>query len=167
MPSQTKTARRKRSRRPPTLCGWREMVHLPDLEIGPIIAKLDTGARSAALHAENVQIYQTTDGKRVRFDAFVDDSANNARRCDLPLNGMRRVKNTGGGVENRVVVKTRISLGDDAWIAEITLTDRAEMGVPMLLGRATMNKRLVVHPGRTFVLTASERASSKIREGTS
>ena len=147
----------------PQICGWRELVHLPDLGIGPIIAKLDTGARTAALHAQNVEIYQSDDGERIRFDAFVDDAVSRAKRCDLPLAGMRRVKNSGGGVETRAVIKTRIKMGKRIWTTEITLTDRAEMGVPMLLGRATMKRRLIVHPGKTFVLTAEERVAQKLK----
>ena len=151
----------KSKKKSPLVSGWRELVHLPDLGIGPIVAKLDTGARTAALHAENAEIYQTDEGQRIRFDAFVDDAVSHAIRCDLPLAGMRRVKNTGGAVENRAVVKTRIKLGKRTWTAEVTLTDRAEMGVPMLLGRATMKRRLVVHPAKSFVLTADERALQK------
>ena len=154
---------KKPARRSPLVSGWRELVHLPDLGIGPIIAKLDTGARTAALHAKNIEIYQSDDGERIRFDAFVDDAVSHAKRCDLPLVGMRRVKNTGGSVENRAVVKTRIKLGRRIWTTEVTLTDRAEMGVPMLLGRATMKRRVVVHPGKSFVLTAEERATLKAK----
>lgn len=157
----TKPARKGKTKKRYVLSGWRELVHLPELGIGPIIAKLDTGAKSAALHADNIEIYQSAEGERVRFDAFVDDSADNARRCDLPLRSMRRVKNTGGQVENRAVVSTRIAVGEHNWIAEITLTDRTEMGVPMLLGRATIKKRLVVHPGKTFIVTSQERKELK------
>ena len=159
MPSKPIKPKKKKS---PRVSGWRELVHLPDFGIGPIVAKLDTGARTAALHAENVEIYQTDEGQRIRFDAFVDDAVSRARRCDMPLTGLRNVKNTGGGVEERAVVTTRIKMGKRTWTIEITLTDRAEMGVPMLLGRATMKKRLIVHPGKTFVLTADERAAQKL-----
>lgn len=158
------TERPKKSKtRSPHVSGWRELVHLPDLGIGPIVAKLDTGARTAALHAVNIKIYQSDEGERIRFDAFIDDAVSHARSCDLPLAGMRRIKNTGGGVEERAVISTRIKLGKRTWTAEITLTDRAEMGVPMLLGRATMKRRLVVHPGKSFVLTGDERAAQKAK----
>ena len=157
------TRPKKTAKKPPVIAGWRELVHLPDLGIGPIIAKLDTGARTAALHAENLEIYQSDEGKRIRFDAFVDDAVSHAKQCDLPLAGKRRIKNTGGGVEERALVKTRLSLGGKIWTVEITLTDRAEMGVPMLLGRATMRRRLVVHPSKTFVLSADERAEQKTK----
>ena len=144
------------------MAGWRELVHLPELGIGPIVAKLDTGARSAALHAESIEVYQSEDGPRVRFHAFVDDLASHAHQCDLPLAGTRRIKSTSGQAENRLIIKTRIKLGDHSWLAEVSLTDRAEMGVPMLLGRATMRrKRFVVHSGKGYILTGAERAVIK------
>ena len=157
------TRPKKSTKKSPVVAGWRELVHLPDLGIGPIIAKLDTGARTAALHAENLEIYQSDEGKRIRFDAFVDDAVSHAKRCVLPLAGKRRINNTGGGVEERALVKTRLSLGGKIWTVEITLTDRAEMGVPMLLGRATMKRRMVVHPGKSFVLSADERTAQKTK----
>jgi hypothetical protein len=160
----TKTRKKRKAARAPLMTsGWRELVHLPDLGLGPIVAKLDTGARSAALHADNLEIYDAADGRRIRFDAYVDDSARHTRQCDLPLASLRRVKNTGGQVEERAVVETRISIAGVAWRAEITLTDRAEMGVPMLLGRNTIKKRFVVHPGRTYVLTGNERKALKTK----
>ncbi len=155
-----KKKRKRKTKREPLVAGWRELVYLPDLGIGPIVAKLDTGARSAALHADNVEVYETADGPRVRFHAFVDDLASHARECDLPLAGTRRIKNTGGQAEERLIVKTRIQLGTRHWLAEISLTDRAEMGVPMLIGRATMRRhRMMVNPGKGYILTGEERAA--------
>ena len=69
----------------------------------------------------------------------------------------RRVKNTGGRSELRQVVETDLQLGGSVWQAQITLTDRADMGVPMLLGRSTIRGRFLVHPGRSFVLSQEAR----------
>jgi hypothetical protein len=143
-----------RKRHEPAIAGWRESVTLPDLGIGPLVAKLDTGARSAALHAANINIYETDDGQRVRFDAFIDNTRAHARSCDLPVHATRNVKNTGGGVEQRIVVTSMIELGNEKWQTEITLTDRSDMGVPMLLGRKTIKRRFLVHPSRTYLLTS-------------
>ena len=149
---------RRKTTREPVVAGWRELVHLPELGIGPIVAKLDTGARSAALHADSIEVYEADEGPRVRFHAFVDDKASHARECDLPLVGTRRIKNTSGRAEDRFIIKTRIKLGDFSWIAEVSLTDRAEMGVLMLLGRATMRrKRIIVHSGKGYILSSAER----------
>ena len=118
------------------LIGWREQVRLPDLGLGPFIAKIDTGARTAALHAEDIEIH----GGAVRF-------AVHGKVCEASLEGRRRVKNSSGASEMRAVIITTIRIGKAEFDAEVTLTDRADMGVPMLLGRATIRGRYLVHPG--------------------
>lgn len=150
-----------RTRRPtqfvPALAGWREYVHLPELGIGPLRAKLDTGARSAALHAENIKVYVKDNQTRIRFDVPAKSGSRRVKRCDLAVADARRVKNPGGKSELRHVVETRIRLGQSVWVTHITLTDRTDMGVPMLLGRTTIKNRFVIHPGRSFMLTRSQR----------
>jgi hypothetical protein len=148
-----KLKKRRRSRSQAMLAGWRELVNLPELEIGPIPAKADTGAVSAALHAENIVVHSVDGARRVRFDAFIDEARHITRACDLPLHGVKRVRSSTGTVEDRWVVETEIELGQTRWRALVTLTDRNEMGMPMLLGRATLRGRFVVHPGRSFLLT--------------
>lgn len=138
------------------VAGWREVVFLPDMALGPLVAKLDTGARSAALHAINIDVYDTADGQRVRFDAFIDNTRAHVQPCDLPVLTRRMVKNTGGVASERIVVRSRITLGAQSWIADISLTDRSDMGVPMLLGRATIKRRFLVHPSKTYVLTSHD-----------
>lgn len=133
--------------------GWREFVHLPELGIGPVMAKIDTGARTAALHAENISCYDGDNMQRVRFDAFVDDRNNAIASCDLPLHGIKRVKNTGGKVEVRYVIETPIAVGEHVFTALISLTGRADMGVSMLIGRVTIGGRFLVHPARGFLLS--------------
>jgi hypothetical protein len=150
-----KTRKKKKARKTPrrAIAGWREYVGLPALGIGPLVAKLDTGARSAALHAENIHIYEKDGHYRIRFDVPVGAHGGRVKTCDLRLSAERRVKNTGGGSEIRKVVETELKLGNTVWQAQITLTDRTDMGVPMLLGRSTIKGRFLVHPGRSFVLS--------------
>lgn len=134
----------------PSLIGWRERVHLPKLGLGPLIAKIDTGARSAALHAEDIIVR----GHHVRFCIPLNGRNHH---FELPIKGQRRVKSTSGHSEVRVVVETDISVGTEQFLAEITLTDRADMGVPMLLGRAAIRGRFIVHPGRSFLISRTKR----------
>jgi hypothetical protein len=139
----------------PAIIGWREYVRLPGLGIGPVIAKVDTGARTAALHAVNIAIQPGNDyGRIVEFDAVVDDSDQPFRRCLLPLHGVKRVKNSSGATEERCVVETDLEIGDRRWSVLVTLTDRGDMGVPMLIGRSAVKGRFVVDPGRSFLLSA-------------
>jgi hypothetical protein len=136
------------------LIGWRERVRLPELALGTLIAKVDTGARSAALHAEEIVIH----GNRVRFVVPVNGKNHHH---DLPLAGHRRVKNSSGRTESRAVIETAIAIGDEQWQAEVTLTNRRDMGVPMLMGRATIRGRYAVHPGKAFILSRSKPAKKK------
>lgn len=136
----------KASPAPPRLIGWREHVRLPDLALGLITAKVDTGARTAALHAEDIRIH----GHRVRFTVPLHGRNHH---FDLPLSDERRVKSTSGHAEQRAVIATMLALGEESWPIEVTLTDRAGMGVPMLLGRNSIGHRFAVHPARSFILT--------------
>jgi hypothetical protein len=137
---------------PPRLIGWREWVTLPELGLGPLKAKADTGARSAALHAEHIEIYSRSGVRRVRFDAFLDEARHITTRCDVVLHGVKRVRSTSGATEERWVIETDIQLGPYRWPALVTLTNRTDMGLPMLLGRATVRGRFVVDPSRSFLI---------------
>jgi hypothetical protein len=140
-----------------TTIGWREYARLPELGIGPLIAKIDTGARTAALHAVNVEVLKR-DGRRfVQFDAVIDEDSQANRRCLLPLHGIKRVKNSSGATEERCVVETEIEIGARRWPLLVTLTDRGDMGVPMLVGRSAIKGRFMVDPSRSFLLSADER----------
>jgi hypothetical protein len=130
----------------PALIGWRERVRLPQLAVGMIVAKVDTGAKSAALHAENIRVH----GTRVRFRVPLNGRDH---EYDLPLAGHRRVKSTSGHSEARAVIETDVVVGEHRFATEVTLTDRTDMGVPMLLGRSSIKGRFVVHPGKSFILS--------------
>lgn len=137
---------------PIPLIGWREDVRLPELGEGALVAKIDTGARSAALHAEDILIY----GKHVGFTIELDGKR---QKMKAVLLGAKRVKSSNGQSEIRAVIETRIEIGHYVFDAEITLTDRADMGVPMLLGRNTIKGRFIVHPGRSFLISRNKRKS--------
>jgi hypothetical protein len=124
------------------MIGWKEHVRFPKLNLGPVVAKIDTGARSAALHADSVEVT----GQRVRFSI-------GRKRYAAPLAGLKRVKSSNGMSETRPVIRATVELGQHVLRVDITLTDRKDMGVPMLLGRGSIRGRFVVHPGRTFLLS--------------
>jgi hypothetical protein len=128
------------------MIGWKEHVRLPKLAIGPIVAKIDTGARSAALHVDAIEFR----GSRVSFVTINDGK----RHIHLAaLRGVKRIKSSNGISETRAVIETEIQLGRQKFMTEITLTNRTDMEVPMLLGRSSIRGRFLVHPGRTFILS--------------
>jgi hypothetical protein len=141
----------------PALLGWRELVRLPELGAGPIIAKIDTGARSAALHADDIAI--TGRGKRMKVRFKVQRRNSSARRveCVMPLHDVRRVKSSNGQIELRAVISTPIEIGGEVLDAEITLTRRDDMGAAMLIGRSSIKGTFLVDPSRTFLVSRRPR----------
>ncbi len=129
------------------LIGWREHVRLPELGLGPLVAKVDTGALWCALHAEAVTIH----GRKVRFSVRLGERLH---ECEARLHGAKNIRSSSGHSQNRLVVETELVVGQQSFTAEVTLADRTEMGVPMLLGRAAIRGRFMVHAGRTFLLDA-------------
>jgi hypothetical protein len=132
--------------------GWREWASLPDVGIETIKVKVDTGARTSSLHAFDVREVEEEGVVWIRFTIHPEQrSSHPAVPAKLPLLAYRKVKDSGGKVELRPVVKTTVKLLGIAWPIELTLTRRDAMGFRMLLGRQAIRRRFVVDPGRSFV----------------
>lgn len=138
----------------PTVVGWREWVHLPELLDGEWVkAKVDTGARTSAIHAWDVQRFERDGREWVRFQLHPrqhDDA--HVVSAEAPLVEEREVRSSNGDVERRVVIETAIALGGEHHRIELTLTNRDQMGFRMLLGRTGMAGRLLVDPGASYRL---------------
>ena len=139
------------------LVGWREWVHLPDLlDDGWIKAKVDTGARTSALHAWDVEDFERDGTAWVRFRLHPrqhDDD--HVVVAEAPLLEEREVRSSNGDVELRPVVRTTLALGGRRHDIELTLTKRDQMGFRMLLGRTGMARHLLVDPGSSYLLGGS------------
>ena len=134
-------------------CGWREWVTLPGLGIDLIKAKVDTGARTSALHAWHITEVERDGAQWVRFCVHPNQRTQSGEIwCEAPVIDRREVKNSGGRAEPRYVVQTNLKLADEVWPIELTLTSRDNMGFRMLLGRTAVRKRLLVDPGRSYLL---------------
>ena len=149
--------------------GWREWVGLPALGVAALEVKVDTGARTSALHAFGLRS-TTVDGRvwlqfTVQPRRALSPGSMAAAPVSViaPLIDERLVKNSGGIAELRPVIRTEVALAGQAWPVEITLTDRDEMGFRMLLGREALRGRCVVDPGRSYILGRPERAPRKPR----
>ena len=141
-------------KKPPnrTIIGWREWASLPDVGVRSVRVKVDTGARTSALHAVDIEVVEASEPAVVRFRAQVhEDQAQLSPLVELPLVEVRAVKSSNGSTEQRPVVITRLAIGEEVWEAEVTLTVRDEMGFNMLLGRAAMRRRFWVDPGGSFL----------------
>ncbi len=134
--------------------GWREWVSLPQLGISKIKAKVDTGARTSALHAFSLQPYQEGNQNKIRFDIHpVQNDMSVVTTCTADVIDKRWVTDSGGHKEERYVICTPITLGEETWDIEITLTERDTMLFRMLLGRSAIRKRYKVDPARSFTKT--------------
>ena len=133
--------------------GWREWLDLPELGLHQIKAKVDTGARTSALHALDIERYVENDRERVRFLVHPGHRTDDVEVvCTADVLDRRHVRNSGGKQQHRVVIETRLALSPElTWPIEVTLTSRSDMRFRMLLGRAAIRGRMLVDPGRSYL----------------
>lgn len=135
-----------------SIIGWRETLALPDLNVSSIKAKIDTGARTSALHAFDCQEFFQGDRKMIRFT--VHPQQRNHKQfilAEAELLEYRKVTSSGGHSQLRPVIITSVQLGQHQWQLELTLTNRDVMGFRMLLGRQGVKNRFLINPGKSFL----------------
>lgn len=152
--------------RAPLIIGWREHIALPELGIREMHAKVDTGARTSALHATRIGEIERDGMPWVRFH-IPHSHGLRARDCEAPLITRRSVRNTSGIPEERYVIRTLLRLGRRRWHIEVSLADRGMMVMPIIIGRTAIRRhRILVDPGKSFLIAptaGSSRANSKER----
>ncbi len=137
----------------PMHVGWREWVALPDLGVPRIKAKIDTGARSSALHAFYIEPYRHAGRDFVKFGLHpIQGDEHTALTCRAPVLDRRMVSDSGGHRELRYVIETSLRLGAHDFLAQVTLTNRDSMLFRMLVGRTALARRFVVDPARSFLM---------------
>jgi hypothetical protein len=135
------------------IVGWRERVDLPLLGLSNLNAKIDTGARTSALHATAIKTFERDGVPWVRFHTkFDDDSIDTDVEC--PIHDRRDIKNTSGIPETRIVIRTKFRIGKRLWTIDLSLTERSDMKFRMIVGRTALQKHhILVDPSKSNLTT--------------
>ena len=155
MPARRRVARKSSSPRSPgpVLVGWKEYVDFPDWGVKNVKAKIDTGARTSAVHVEEYAVYDQA-GKGMMVELHLALDRRRPRRLTVvhtPVLRMVLVKDSGGHVESRPLVGTRVTLGNVRKMVLFTVTNRSSMLFRVLLGRKALTGRFVVDVSKKYL----------------
>ena len=143
--------------------GKEEWCGLPELGLPAIKARIDSGAKTSSLHAFNIQVFEEAGKKYAHFDIHpIQDNRKILQSCRGLVVDRRHVKSSSGEKEKRLVIRTPVTMGDETWEIEITLTNRDSMGYRMLLGREAMKGRVLIDPDSSFCL--GDRDEEQVRQ---
>ncbi|MDX2483690.1 MAG: 30S ribosomal protein S6--L-glutamate ligase [Pseudodonghicola sp.] len=131
----------------PLTFGWEEWISLPELGLPAISAKIDTGARTSALHAYDIEVFGPSSAPKVRFSVHPIPGRNDLEiPCSALITDRREVTSSNGESELRYVITTALEVAGQSWPIEITLTDRSGMTNRMLLGRQALTDHISIVP---------------------
>lgn len=132
-----------------SVVGWLEYIALPELGLDHIKAKFDTGARTSALHATEITTFTRDEVEWVRFRVQLDADAPTVQ-LEQPVYDTRHIKNTSGVPEERIVIRTPVLIAGRTWPIAVSLSDRSNMRLPMIVGRTALKKQnIAVHTRKT------------------
>ena len=128
--------------------GWREWVYLPNYRNFALKAKIDTGARTSAIHATHIDEYQEKNQDWVRFRLYQSEKF---IKIKAKLIKHKKIISSFGESEIRPLIKLKIKLGNRSWFTEVTLTTRNKMTYPMLIGRSSLMKKYLIHSHKSYM----------------
>lgn len=136
------------------IVGAREYISLPIFKLDNIEARIDTGAKTSALHVSDIETFKQDGEELIKFVLPKADYPNLPADLQFTqsINAIRRIKSSNSHVERRFVIDTVLNIGAHSWQIELTLTDRAQMKHPMLVGRQALQNNVLVCPWREFLL---------------
>ncbi len=149
----------RRGQRTVVLIGWNEYVDLPDWGIRGLRAKVDTGARSSALHVENIR---ELPHDRVRFEVVLHRQKRDRRvRVETRIRRRGRVRSSTGHRTERIFVATEVEIGPVRKEIEMSLVDRERMIFRMLLGRSVLAGNFLIDVGHGQLLGKPRRRKKR------
>lgn len=144
------------------IIGSIENADLPDLGIFDLQVRVDTGAKTSSLHVDNIVRYKQDGKPWVKFDLHPNiHKVEEVVQCKAPLKDVRSIKSSNGTSEERYVIKTKFTLGNQTWPIQISLTDRSDMSYLMLFGREGMRNKVLVDPSNTFLVSGDNNKASE------
>jgi ribosomal protein S6--L-glutamate ligase len=145
---------KKKKEKQKLIVGWREWAQLPELDIDMIKVKVDTGAKTSALHAFQVIPFSLMGQDWVEFDLHpIQDNDSIVHTCACPIVDYRWITSSNGQRQQRFVIRTTLRIGEFQSRIEISLASRDEMGFRMLVGRDAIKGHLLVDPSHSFLLS--------------
>jgi len=131
------------------MLGSEEWCSLPDLRIPAIKMRIDSGAKTSAIHALNIEEFRKGNERWVKYDIFpIQDNRYVRVTCESKVTSEREIKSSMGFSERRYVIQTVINVGGESWEIELSLANRDSMGFRMLLGREAMINRIIIDPAK-------------------
>jgi hypothetical protein len=161
MKQMAEQPRQTHSERPVLIIGWMEYVDLPDLGLLDLKAKIDTGARTSAIHATDITPFKKGDEDWVRFTTHATEQAEFVT-LESRVHSSRSIKNTSGVPEERIVIRTKFRLARRMWTIDLSLTDRKNMTFGLIVGRTALkNHSIAVHTRRALLTKGRPNQSRK------
>lgn len=143
--------------------GWKEWCQLPDLGIPAIKAKIDTGAKTSALHAFDIHAIKKNELSYARFKLYpLQADSTIFRQCEALILDQRPVMSSNGQIEQRYVIATTMVLGSRSWTIEVTLSNRDPLKFRMLLGREALNGRVLIDPNHCYCQGKIKKSALKV-----
>jgi hypothetical protein len=149
---------------PPILIvGWMEYVDLPDLGLLDLKAKIDTGARTSAIHATDITPFKKGDEDWVRFTTHATQDGEHVT-LESPVHSSRSIMNTSGVPEERIIIRTKFRLARRMWTIDMSLTDRENMTFTLIVGRTALKNHSIAVHTRHALLTKDRPNQSREAE---
>lgn len=145
----------------PLVIGWKEYLDFPEWGVRRLKAKIDSGARTSAIHVVEYELYENPEGGlmvKMRLSPHRDEPDRHII-VHTPVLRTIVVTSSSGQKETRPVIETLIRLGPVTKRVQLTATNRASMLFRMLLGRKALEGDFVVDVSQAYLMRNRQASS--------